>query len=230
MFLPFLYSAGMQDIIKKVTVSNTGESIFILAVLLAIAGLFEFLPIVDEARKAFPEEWNKSYECYDVLRSRPWYGQVNSWLWFWLISTPIIVFSVKPGTPAWQKICCTLLAIALSYIAINLATHLGMELWNAPFHHQEIIHSNGVLQSSQEEVFKYECFNSADGARYAFAFLFGWVPALIYHGWWEIIWHQYHKRKTKFIDESFKADWINRIVVFISIAIPALIAIYILAR
>lgn len=167
----------------------------------------------------FPEAFNKGYDCHDVLRMRPWYGQVNPWFWFWLISTPVVVFSVKPDAPIWQRAGRTIFIIALSHIIINLGTHLAMDIKNAPFR------GLGMSDFSEKDNFKFHCIDIADGAKYSSALFFAWVYAVIYSGWWEVIWNQYHKRKTKLIDKNFKVDWINKIVVFISVAIPALIAI-----
>lgn len=40
--------------------------------------------------------------------------------------------------------------------------------------------------------------------------------ASIYAGWWDMIWYQYHKRKTRLIDKEFKRDWVSRVTVWVS--------------
>ena len=147
----------------------------------------EYLPAVKHAREAFPENF-AGLSCRDILNSRPWYGQINPWFWFWLISTPVIVFSLKPDTSKWARAFRTLIAIGLGYIVVNLGTHAAMEIRNAPFHGEGITHVNGVMVSSEIDAKKFECFDSADGAKFVFALFFGWVYALIYTGWWEAMW------------------------------------------
>ena len=215
----------MKSLLKKTLNFLMIKSILILLLLLSTVGLFEFLPAVDQARSMFPEVFDKSYDCYDVLNNRPWYGRVNPWLWFWLISTPIIVFSVKPDAKVWQRASRTIFTIGISYIVINLATHLGMEIRNAPFHGEGVHYVNGILMTSEADKFKLHCFDIADVGKYVGALLFGWVYVCIYYGWWKMIWYQYHKRKTGLIDKRFKIDWINKIVIFISVVVPVLVAL-----
>lgn len=213
-----------SGVLRQVAASSVRRSAAILIFFLAIVGLFEFLPAVDQARAMFPADLSGGFDCHDVLRSRPWYGQINPWLWFWLISTPVVVFSTRPSTPVWQRAFRTIFIIAISYVVINLGTHLAMDIRNAPFHGDGIAHFNGVRITSEEDEFKFHCYDIADGAKYAFALLFGWLPALIYTGWWEIAWYQYHKRITKLIDAKFETDWISGAVIFIALAVPMFLA------
>lgn len=99
-----------------------------------------------------------------------------------------------------------------------------MDIRNAPFQNGGISEIDGVRVTSDEDAFKFHCFDIADGAKYTFAFLFGWLPALVYAGWWEILWGVYHKRKTRLIDANFKRDWVSKIVAISSLGIPVLLA------
>ena len=54
------------------------------------------------------------------------------------------------------------------------------------------------------------------GANLIFTLYFGWIYAIIYTGWWEIFWCQYHKRKTKLLGDDFKRDWISKTVAVVS--------------
>ena len=202
--------------------STIKKSAIIIALLLAIVSLFEFLPAVGRARAMFPTDWHKGQSCHDVLSARPWYGQINPWFWFWMISTPVITFSVKPSASVWQRAVRTILIIIVSYFAINLRTPLSVDIRNAPFWTSEI-----TSTSTEIERFKFGCYDTTDGPNYVFAAFFGWLPAAVYAGWWEIIWYQYHKRKTRLIGKNFKRDWVNKIVVFISVAMPVLFVILI---
>ena len=103
---------------------------------------------------------------------------------------------------------------------MNLALHLMWDIRNGPF-----IVSSDPDFPDQKTWDMPECANIADGASLVFTLLFGWIYATVYTGWWEIIWHQYHKRKTQFIDKNFKKDWISIIAVWVSVAITTLIIV-----
>lgn len=190
------------------------KALFITFFLIGLAVVFEHLPAVQQARAAFPESWGADCGCGCVLKSRPWYGRLNPWFWLWVVSVPVLVFSTLPAAPARQRAGRHVLAVLLSYAVICVTAVKVFEIRNAPFDHPDITTGSGAL-----DVFKFGCYAS-DGMLYALALFFGWLPAMLYAGWWEIIWHQYHKRMTRQIDAHFRRDWISRIVVFISIAVP----------
>ena len=210
----------MKPSSKKTTVKvNIVQFNLVALVFLCIVlAFFEYAPVVDDARKAFPETFGDVCDCACVLESRPWYGQINQRLWFWLISTPLVVFLTLPATPWWLRASRSVFITTLSYGVIILAVPEAFEVINAPFYHSEI-----WSDASAVDIFKSRCIDNSDSGPLAFSLGLGWIPALIYTGWWEIAWHQYHKRKTKLIDKNFKTDWINRIVVFASVVIPALL-------
>lgn len=205
------------------------KAAFILFFLLVISVAFEFLPFIDQARRAFPENFD-GLSCQDVLKNRPLYGRINPWLWFWLASTPIILFSLGPRAPAWHRAFRILFSIGLGYVVINLGTHAAIEIRNAPFHGEGVVYSDGILITSEADKAKLKCFDFADGANFLFALWFGWIYALVYTGWWEIIWGIYQKRKTKWINQNFRRDWISLIVIFISMAITVFVAGLIIAK
>jgi hypothetical protein len=194
-------------------------AILIFLILLG-AVTFELLPGIERARIVVPEEIyvDKDCGCDCVLQSRPWYSRFNYWLWISVLAVPIFVFSVKPSAPKWQRAVRSLIAIAFCYGAINMAVHLMWDIRNGPFW----VVDGYPWQKSWDDL-GTKCANFGDGASIVFALMFGWLYATIYTGWWEMIWFQYHRRKTKLIGDEFKRDWFNKIVVGISVTIPALI-------
>ncbi len=166
----------------------------------------------------FPANWHKGQSCYDILAARAWYGEINPWFWLWIISTPILTFAAKPDAPKWQRTLIITFIIGVSYIAIYLGTYLNVDIRNAPFQTSEI-----TSTSNEVERFKFDCYDTTDGPNYVFAFWFGWIPAVAYAGWWEIIWGLYHKKVTKLIDKDFKRDFVTTFVIFFSITILAII-------
>lgn len=216
----------MKQLLEKRAKPKTNisrYSLVALAVLCTATALFEYAPVIDEARRAFPKNFGAACDCSCALESRPWYGQINQRLWFWLVSTPLVVFVTKPAAPQWLRSLRSVVIIALSSGTVILAVPEAFEVVNAPFYGDGIWHTNGVLSSSEADVFKSRCFNASDSGPLAFSLLFGWIPALVYTGWWEIVWGVYHKRKTRLIDARFKRDWISKTVIFSSVAIPLLI-------
>jgi hypothetical protein len=100
-----------------------------------------------------------------------------------MISTPVISFSVQPDAPAWQRILRTVLIIALSYAVIILAGYMETDARNAPF-----FDGFDSSDATTRDRFKIYCLDVGADTNYVFASIFGWLPALIYAGWWEIIW------------------------------------------
>jgi len=99
--------------IKENFLSFINKNVFIAALLLAATVVFDALPVVNNARQMFPEQFGNACDCLCILKNRPWYGQINPWLWFWIISTPLIVFSIKPDASAWKRALRTVFIIAL---------------------------------------------------------------------------------------------------------------------
>lgn len=200
------------------------KSIFIIGLLLAAIAVFEFYPAVKYWRVAVPEDVyvGKSCDCNCILESRPWYSRFNYWFWLWVIATPVIVFSVRPAAPKWQHTLRTLVAIAFCYGVMNLALHLMWDIRNSPF-----VVSSDPNFPDQKTWDIPKCANIADGASLVFTLLFGWIYATIYTGWWEALWYQHHKRRTRLLDNEFKRDWISRLVVWVSatITISLIVAI-----
>lgn len=195
-----------------------GKSFLFLLALLISVWAWESFPPIDHARTMFPTHFNQGLSCFDILAARPWYGRVNPWAWFFFASLPLVVFALQPNAPVWQRMMRPIIAVGLGYATIFLGVDLELVIREAPFYTSEI-----RPDSSYIEKFKYSC-NDIGDTQVAAAFLLGWLPALVYTGWWDMAWYEYHKRKTKLIDGRFKRDWISRIVVFLSIALPALIA------
>lgn len=199
------------------------KSIFIIGLLLIAIGVFEFHPAVEFARAVVPEEVyvGKDCDCGCIMGRRPWYSRFNYWFWLWVIATPVIVFSVKPTTPRWQRAMRTVVAIGFCYGIMNLALHLMWDIRNDPF----IVNAHPDFLNMNLKTWDMKCANIADGASLVFTLLFGWIYASVYTGWWEIIWYQYHRHKTRLIDKKFKRDWISRGAVWVSVAITTLIIV-----
>jgi len=202
---------------------NTAILIFLM--LFGVAA-FELLPVIEHARIVVPEEIyvGKDCGCGCILQSRPWYSRFNYWFWLWVFSVPVFIFSVKPDAPKWQRITRTLIAIGFCYATINMAVHLMWDIRNGPFW---VVDGHPWQKSWDDPGTK--CSNIADGASIVFTAFFGWIYGLIYIGWWEMVWYQYHKRKTGLINENFRRDALNKVIVIISYFIARLAFLIIIA-
>lgn len=202
---------------------NTAILIFLM--LFSVAA-FELLPIIERTRIVVPEEIyvGKDCGCDCILQSRPWYSTFNYWFWLWVLAVPILVFSVRPDAPKWHRAARSLVAIIFCYGAINMAVHLMWDIRNGPFG----VNNDYPWQKSWDDP-GVKCANIADGASLVFTLYFGWVYGVIYIGWWEMAWYQYHKRKSGLIDKNFKRDAINKVVVTISYFVARLAFLIIIA-
>ena len=201
------------------------RSLLIIGLLLLAVGIFEFHPAVEYNRIIIPETVyaNQDCDCWCILNSRPWYSHFNYWWWLWLIITPLIVFSVKPHAPKWQRALRTLISIGIGYGLANFGLHLNSEIRNGPF----VVNNDYPWQRIWDE-YGSQCANIGGGLSLVFTLLIGgWVYASIYTGMWDIIWKQYHKRKTKLIDSHFKRDLLTKIVVSFTFLIPLLFITYV---
>ena len=201
------------------------RAFLVIAFLLIGAAVFELLHAIKQGRIIVPEDVfvGQDCGCDCILDSRPWYSRFNYWFWLWVFVTPIIVFSVKPSTQRWQRTIRTVIAVGFCYAIMNLALHLMWDIRNGPF----VVNLDPDIPD-QKTWNMVECANIADGASLVFTLLFGWVYASIYTGWWEMIWYQYHKRKTLLINKDFKRDWISRVVVWVSATITILMILTII--
>lgn len=188
-------------------------NIFIIIILITAVVALELHPAVKESRVFVPEEIyaGKECGCECIANSRPWYSVLNYWFCLWFLAVPLIMFSVTPQSPQWQRIIRTLGAVLLCYGAMNLALHLMWDIRNGPFS----VNNNYPWQKSWDDP-GTKCANIADGASIVFTAFFGWIYAAIYTGWWEILWYHYHKRKTRLLTDDFKRDWISKAVAVIS--------------
>ncbi|MFP4097880.1 MAG: hypothetical protein ACLFU1_03740 [Alphaproteobacteria bacterium] len=143
----------------------------------------------------------------------------------WLVVTPLIVFSVKPDSPKWQRAVRTLTSIGVGYGLANLGLHLNSAIRNGPF----VVNNDYPWQRIWDD-YGGQCANIGGDASLVFTlYVGGWIYASIYTGWWNIIWAQYHKRKTKLIDAHFKRDLLTKIVVFVSYCIAKLLLYFAIA-
>ncbi|MDD9901482.1 MAG: hypothetical protein OXT65_10920 [Alphaproteobacteria bacterium] len=160
---------------------NTGYNFAKVACLLTVlllfaaAAVFEFLPLVKEARYAVPDVVYEGHRCgcECISGSRPWYSTFNYWKWVWILTVPLLVVCLGCMTSRVQKAAMICAAIGLCYLSMNLAVHLFWDIRNAPFIGLDFSFTGGK-----------GCVDIGDGASIGFILLFGWVPAGLYVVFW----------------------------------------------
>lgn len=199
---------------------------FIIALLIAVAVVLELHPAIKENRVFIPEEVyeGKNCGCECIADSRPWYSVLNYWFWLWFLAVPLFIFSAKPQSPQWQRMGRTLGAVLLCYGAMNLAIHLMWDIRSGPF----MVSSN--LNTPWQKSWDVPgCIGPGMGANLIFTLYFGWIYAVLYTGWWEIIWYQYYKRRTGLIGPDFRRDIISKVIAAISYVAARLALLIIVA-
>jgi hypothetical protein len=193
-------------------------AVFALIAACAIS-VFSFYPVIEQGRYIVPEHIyvGQKCDCDCILNNRPWYSQFNYWFWLWIIATPIIVFSVTPQSSRGLRAVRTLLAIIVCYSVMNLALHLMWNIRNGPF----VVRSNYPWQASWDNP-GVQCIGTGIGANLVFTIFFGWIFAVIYTGWCDIAWYQYHKRQTGLLDSNFKRDAVSTISAIVSLIVAKL--------
>ncbi len=170
--------------------------------------LFELLPMVEYYRFNVQEGiiLTDNCGCSCVSSMRPWYSTYNYWFWFWVMLVPVLVFSVGSDAKTRHQIFRTVLAVCLCYWAMDLAQQLMWDIRNGIF-------SDKILPNS----FVVECVNSADGASLLYTRIFGWLYAIVYTGFWLMMWRKYHEKRTKLIKQKYQWDKFHQWIIKISI-------------
>ncbi len=145
--------------------------------LLAIAGLFKFIPIVEQARYTIPPEIftsvSEKYNCQYILDSRPWYSTFNYGLWMWIIIVPLLISFIKITMPKWQKIMLTLFTIGVCHLLFIFNVILAWNITNDVFM---------IGQGAFDVDFINDCVNTNDGSALAGAVFLGWIYTSFYVG------------------------------------------------
>lgn len=201
---------------------RANKNLLAVALLCAFAFIFVHSPVVKQARRTVPAgvSFGESCGCACLLESRPWYGQTNPWRWLLFVAPPLIIFAVRPDAPKWQRGLRVPAVVVLGYVLMGQNVALGAEILRGPFF------------AERSPVRYLPACSHFHSSRYIspMGLVFGGIYLVVYAGWWEMIWRQYHKMKTGLIDKDFKGDWVSRIVVLISMVVTIFIVIVALMR
>jgi len=190
--------------------------ISILLIFLIVLGVavFELNPTVEYARIVVPEDAyvGKACDCQCILSARPWYSKINYWFWSFILIAPILAFSVTPQSSPLLRAARTLIAVLVCYALTRPALGLGLDIRKAPF----TVYDTVPFQKTMDMV---QCHgNSGIGAKTYISDI-GWIYALVYVGWCEIIWRVRYKNRIK------NLDFISELAAFIAVFFTALFII-----
>ncbi len=140
-----------------------------------------------------------------------------------LLIVPIIIFAVRPQAPCWQRdarlVICVLLAWAILFGTTYLEDYLQ---W------QKAYRFRAEFPQCEFKPCENEPHLSDYGPRFAFIIVFGWMPAIVWTGCWELLWQFYHRRVTKQIDSAYAFSLFNRLFAFVAMLLSVILFIYIL--
>jgi hypothetical protein len=140
---------------------------------------------------------------------------VNIWLWMVPFAAPLAVFGLSHDSGAWARFIRLILAIGVSYVLLLFLV--------LNYHHLQAV-EHQACQSSFADGYKVlhpECgdYFYRDGAQNAFALLFGWIPAVAYVGFWELVWRIRHRHKIQQLGATFKGKWYSTILIVCSVPV-----------
>ncbi len=142
---------------------------------------------------------------------------MNSWLFLFFITAPLLVFSVKPEAPRLWRTSRLIIAIITCYASINLALH---------FDHAKLAEEvNNNPHAAHEDFMRV---SGASGASDVFMLLLGWVWAVMYVGWCELAWRRYHRAKMISLRKGCGDDGFANIIVTISYYVSLLFLVLIM--
>ena len=175
-------------------------------------------PIVEKRYKVCMEEIDLGQRVFNtigLLANLPF----NIWPYIFFLALPILVFIAPPSARKKRRALVLLGAIFLGYLCINASLQNGRNLVREAYDACQSQFPDGAIQHYPE------CgeINIADGASYAFAILFGWIPAAAYVGFWEICWRIKHRRQLQQMGKSFKGKWVGNsamAIFFLTAAYP----------
>ncbi len=129
---------------------------------------------------------------------------MNFWFWLFLIIPPLLIFSAKPESSTWWRLGRLLLAIAAGY-ALLLVT--------VAWRQQE---DYKILQEFWHQFpncVDHRCANQpkmvVGGKAFAFLIVMGWIPAISYAGFYELIWRERYHRAIIAQGGAFKGKWVS---------------------
>ncbi|MDB2414383.1 hypothetical protein N9W34_01265 [Rickettsiales bacterium] len=134
---------------------------------------------------------------------------VNFWFWLLLFTAPVLVFSVKPEVSIKIRFLRLFFAIGFTYILMNLSLHTSRHIEWATYEACQSQFPDGGIQHHAE------CgeINIADGASNIFYAFFGWIPATVYVGMWELLWVVFYRKKIKNIGINYKGRRLSKIII-----------------
>jgi hypothetical protein len=137
-------------------------------------------------------------------------------MFLFLVTAPLLIFSVKPELSTQRRIWRILIATIIGYMLLNLILHTHRYLQWQEFEQCQNIYSKDPLNMADE------CkgiINIADGASNIFYLYLGWVPAVGYAGFFELLWRIKHRAFIKNMGKQFSGRWFSNFVVITAIPV-----------
>jgi succinate dehydrogenase hydrophobic anchor subunit len=136
---------------------------------------------------------------------------MNYWFWIYILLVPSLIFAATPKSSEKWRFIRLVGIIAITYLLINLAVNLKWDL------RIDAVNSNSNATLEDLE------YATADGANLIFTMLFGWIFAIVYVGWWELLWRVIHRREIRRL--KLRKRFSNLVIAF-SFIVSTAVAVY----
>ncbi|MEM7069126.1 MAG: hypothetical protein AAF478_09600 [Pseudomonadota bacterium] len=158
------------------------------------------------------------YIVFEKLASYPEYTGIhfNIWIWLILITSPLLIFRLNVERSILTFFIAIVSAVALTYLLLNLSLHTRQSLnWIDYVNCQKDSIHDDMSPEQQAECGHH--VNKADGAQLVFTLLYGWVPAVIYAGFWELVWRIWRRNKIRNAGENYRGRWFSNAVILMGL-------------
>lgn len=149
----------------------------------------------------------------------------NFWLYLLFVTAPVLAFSAGPERNVWLRSGRLIVAAALTYLLLNLSHQTDQNLIRKAYEQCQSQFPDGWIQHHKE------CseINTADGAHNAFLLYLGWIPAMAYVGFWELVWRRRNKSKLKKLElpirDKILGGSVSCLMIFFFVLTATLVAI-----
>lgn len=140
----------------------------------------------------------------------------NFWLPLLFVAAPALLFFVTPQKHPLLRLSRLIVAVILTYGLLSL--HFGTEHFIAYRKYKAC--AAGVGEPNLYYKFNEQCRYYVDNHNHpaeAFAIFLGWIPAIAYVGFWELLWRLHHRKIIKEMGRGYHGKWFSNLTVVFSI-------------
>lgn len=115
---------------------------------------------------------------------------ISYWLWFWIITTPFLMFYAKPSSSRWARMGRSAAAFMLGYFVTFGLYYIYYKLYPSEY---------------RRSIWHW--------------LILGWLYIITYIGWLEIAWRIRYRKQLVSLHKGMGDDWISGKMIVISIVL-----------